>query len=127
MKSYKPTSPSRRSMTTQITAALSKCVRTEAWLTVRLKSRGGRNSQGRITMRHQGGGNKKLYRMVDFKQNLPPGNAIAKAVVETLEYDPYRTAFIALVKYDDGRHAYILAPEDLKVGDGDHDGGHGAD
>ncbi len=54
--------------------------------------------------------------MVDFKQNLPAGKTMAKAVVETLEYDPYRTAFIALVKYDDGRHSYILAPMDLKVG-----------
>jgi len=75
-----------------------------------LKSRGGRNSQGRITMRHQGGGNKKLYRIVDFKQGA------GKATVETLEYDPYRTAFIALVKRDDGSRAYILAPQDLKVG-----------
>jgi large subunit ribosomal protein L2 len=115
MKSYKPTSPSRRSMTTADYSTLSN-VRPKRGLTVRLKSRGGRNSQGRITMRHQGGGNKKLYRMVDFKQTLPVGKAIAKAVVETLEYDPYRTAFIALVKYEDGRHAYILAPMDLKVG-----------
>jgi large subunit ribosomal protein L2 len=81
-------------------------------LTTRLQSHGGRNSQGRITMRHQGGGNKKLYRMIDFKQN----RIDAKAVVETLEYDPYRTAFIALVKYNDGSYSYILAPEGLAVG-----------
>lgn len=63
-------------------------------------------------MRHQGGGNKKLYRIIDFKQN----RINAKATVETLEYDPYRTAFIARVKYEDGTRAYILAPQDLKVG-----------
>lgn len=111
MKSYKPTTPSRRSMTTSDYRGLSKAA---PWkpLVVRLKSHAGRNSQGRITMRHQGGGNKKLYRMVDFKQD----KLNAKAVVETLEYDPYRTAFIALVKYDDGTKSYILAPENLKVG-----------
>lgn len=78
----------------------------------KLKSRGGRNSQGRITMRHQGGGNKQLYRMVDFKQD----RLNAKSVVETIEYDPYRTAFIALIKFADGTRSYILAPEGLKVG-----------
>ena len=81
-------------------------------LTTRLKSRAGRNSQGRITMRHQGGGNKKLYRMVDFKQARRE-----PATVLTLEYDPYRTAFIALVEYPDKKKAYILAPHGLKVGD----------
>ena len=111
MKSYKPTSPSRRAMTNVDYGGLSKV---EPWkpLVTRLKSRGGRNSQGRITVRHQGGGNKKLYRIIDFKQNRMD----AKATVETLEYDPYRTAFIALVKYEDGTRAYILAPQDLAVG-----------
>lgn len=78
----------------------------------RLKTRAGRNSQGRITTRHQSGGHKKLYRMVDFKQekiNQP-------AKVETIEYDPYRTAFIALLKYSDGDRRYMLAPSDIKVG-----------
>jgi large subunit ribosomal protein L2 len=86
----------------------------EPWkpLVMRLKSRGGRNSQGRITVRHQGGGNKKLYRIIDFKQN----RMNEKATVETLEYDPYRTAFIALVKYEDGSRSYVLAPTDLAVG-----------
>jgi large subunit ribosomal protein L2 len=78
----------------------------------KLKARGGRNSQGRITTRHQGGGNKKMYRMIDFKQN----RLNSKAVVETLEYDPYRTAFIARVKYADGSRTYILVPEGLTVG-----------
>ncbi len=111
MKSYKPTTPSRRSMTSPDYTLLSGA---RPWkpLMKKLKARGGRNSQGRITMRHQGGGHKKLYRMIDFKQN----KMNAKGVVETLEYDPYRTAFIALVKYADGSRAYILAPEGMKVG-----------
>jgi large subunit ribosomal protein L2 len=111
MKSYKPTTPSRRSMTTPDYSGLSK-VRPWKPLVVRLKSHAGRNSQGRITMRHQGGGNLKLYRMVDFKQKRMD----AKAVVETIEYDPYRTAFIALVKYEDGSRSYVLAPVGLAVG-----------
>jgi len=78
----------------------------------RLKSHAGRNSRGRITTRHQGGGNKRLYREIDFKQN----RMNEKVLVETLEYDPYRTAFIALVKHIDGSRAYIIAPEGLKVG-----------
>lgn len=77
----------------------------------RLKNHAGRNSAGRITMRHQGGGHKKLYRVIDFKQQR-----MGKAVVETLEYDPYRTAFIALVKDEDGSRRYILAPHGLTVG-----------
>src|ERR1700683_3719111 len=106
MKSYKPTTPSRRSMTSSDYSGLSKVAPRKALL-VRLKSNAGRNSQGRITVRHQGGGNKKLYRMVDFKQN----RMNQKAIVQTLEYDPYRTAFIALVKYPDNAVSYILAPE----------------
>lgn len=82
-------------------------------LLVRLKSRAGRGTNGRITARHKGGGAKKLYRLVDFKQskrNVP-------ARVETIEYDPYRTAFIARIVYKDGERRYILAPRGLKVGD----------
>jgi large subunit ribosomal protein L2 len=81
-------------------------------LTKRLKSNAGRNNQGRITMRHQGGGNKRIYREIDFKQNkigIP-------AKVEAIEYDPYRTAFIARVIYADGDRRYILAPHGLAVG-----------
>lgn len=81
-------------------------------LTMRLRASSGRNSAGRITMRHQGGGNKKLYRIIDFKQN----RIGARSIVETLEYDPYRTAFIALVKDEQGKKSYILAPEGLTVG-----------
>lgn len=82
-------------------------------LTMNVPARGGRNSFGRITTRHQGSGNKKTYRMVDFRQAKMdiPGR------VETLEYDPYRTAFIARVVYNDGERVYMLAPKDLKVGD----------
>lgn len=112
IKSYKPTSASRRGMTTSDYSTLTKGAKPYRPLVKRLRSNSGRNSQGRITVRHQGGGNKKLYRMIDFKQN----RLNQKAVVETLEYDPYRTAFIALVKYADGTKAYILAPETLKVG-----------
>ncbi len=113
MKSYRPTSASRRNMTSSDYSTLTKGARPHKRLLVRLKANAGRNAQGRITVRHQGGGNKKLYRVIDFKQN----RMNQKATVETLEYDPYRTAFIALVKYEDGSVAYILAPEKLKAGD----------
>lgn len=110
MKSYKPTTPSRRSMTVSDYSVLSKVAPWKPLLT-NVHDRAGRNSQGRITMRHQGGGNKRRYRMIDFKQNR-----MEKAVVETLEYDPYRTAFIALVKYPDGKRSYILGWEGLATG-----------
>ena len=111
MKRYNPTSPSRRSLTVVSYKELSR-VKPEKRLMRRLKSHAGRNSQGRITVRHQGGGNKILYRTVDFMQNKigVPGR------VETVEYDPYRTAFIALVVYRDGDRRYILAPQGLAVG-----------
>src|SRR6266404_1868238 len=110
MKSYKPTSPSRRSMTNVDYTVLSK-VEPHKPLLVRLPSNSGRNSQGRITMRHQGGGNKQMYRMIDFRQtefmDMP-------AKVETLEYDPYRTAFIAKIRYEkNGALRYVLAPQGL--------------
>ncbi|MEW6617263.1 MAG: 50S ribosomal protein L2 [Patescibacteria group bacterium] len=112
MKQYNPTTPSRRHYTsvdyrTNITAK-----KPFKKLTEKLKQNAGRNNQGRITTRHQGGGNKLVYRKVDFKQNKigVPG------VVETIEYDPYRTAFIALIKYKDGERRYILASHGLKVG-----------
>jgi len=82
-------------------------------LTTKLKESAGRNNQGRITMRHQGGGNKRVYRVIDFKQN----KIDIPARVETIEYDPYRTAFIALVVYKDGERRYHLASKDLKAGD----------
>ncbi len=111
MKSYKPTTPSRRSMTNVDYGGLTTKNPHKA-LTMRLKSHSGRNSQGRITVRHQGGGNKRLYRMVDFIQN----RVGAEAKVLTLEYDPYRTAFISLISYPDGTKSYILAPQGIAVG-----------
>jgi large subunit ribosomal protein L2 len=113
MKSFNPTSASRRNMTSSDYSTLTKGARPHKRLVARLKSSAGRNSQGRITVRHQGGGNKKLYRVIDFKQDRM--NQAAK--VQTLEYDPYRTAFIALVKYADGTISYVLAPEKLIAGD----------
>ncbi|MBI4991930.1 MAG: 50S ribosomal protein L2 [Candidatus Harrisonbacteria bacterium] len=112
MKQYKPTSPARRQMTSVDYGAVTA---TEPYkpLTAKLSDKAGRNHHGRITTRHQGSGNRKLYRLVDFKQdklNIP-------GKVETIEYDPYRTAFIALVVYKDGERRYILAPKDLKVSD----------
>jgi len=100
-------------MTSSDYSTLTKGARPYKPLLAKVKASSGRNSQGRITVRHQGGGNKKRYRVIDFKQN----RMNQKAVVETLEYDPYRTAFIALVKYADGSRAYILAAEKMRVGD----------
>lgn len=99
-------------MTTVSYDALTK-TKPEKSLLRRLKSHAGRNSQGRITVRHQGGGNKRMYRIVDFKQNR--FNEPVK--VKSIEYDPYRTAFIAKVEYPGGKLSYVLAPHGLKVGD----------
>ena len=112
LKKYKPITPSLRGLVTVDRSGLWKG-RSLKSLTQSFGSTGGRNSYGRITVRHKGGGHKRLYRMVDFKRlkhNIP-------AFVERLEYDPNRSAFIALVKYEDGEYSYILAPEGLKVGD----------
>ena len=112
IKSYNPTTPSRRHMTVIDTASLSK-VAPEKSLLKGKKSTGGRNNQGRITTRFRGAGNKRSYRMVDFYRNKD--GIIAN--VATIEYDPNRTANIALINYADGEKAYILAPVGLKVGD----------
>jgi large subunit ribosomal protein L2 len=112
IKVKKPVTPGQRGMTVVDYSVLSK-TRPEKSLLVSLKKHAGRNNQGRITTRHQGGGHKKLYRLVDFKQD----KFNMEGVVETLEYDPYRTAFIAKIKYPDGERRYILAPEGLKIGD----------
>ena len=112
IKSYKPTTPARRFMTVTDFSGLSK-VDPEKSLLVSLKKNAGRNSYGRITVRHRGGGNKRKYRIIDFKrkkEDIP-------ATVLTLEYDPNRSAFIALIQYEDGEKSYILAPAGLKVGD----------
>ena len=112
IKTYKPTSPSRRNMTVTDYSCLSK-VKPEKSLTEPLQRQCGRNCYGRITVRHQGGGNRRKYRIIDFKRNKDGMNA----TVKTLEYDPNRSAFIALVEYEDGEKRYILAPDQLKVGD----------
>ena len=112
MKSFKPTTPSRRQMTVVDYGVLSDVKPFKA-LTKKVKQCAGRNSSGRITMRHQGGGNKKTYRIVDFKQN----KLDIPAKVETIEYDPYRTSFIALALYADGERRYIIASKGMKVGD----------
>ena len=112
IKKFKPTSAGRRQMTvsdfSEITAA-----KPEKSLVVPYKKNAGRNAQGRITVRHQGGGHKRQYRIIDFKRlkdNIP-------AKVATIEYDPNRTARIALLNYADGEKRYIIAPNGLKVGD----------
>ena len=112
IKVYKPTSNSRRNMSVTDYSVLSK-VEPEKSLLAPLKKNSGRNSYGRITVRHRGGGNRRKYRIIDFKRQKfdVPGK------VMTLEYDPNRSAFIALVQYEDGEKAYIIAPEGLKVGD----------
>ncbi len=112
MKKYSPTSPSRRAMTTVDYGVLSGAKPIKKLLK-NLKSHSGRNNQGKVTMRHQGGGVKQLYRMVDFKQNKL--NVPAK--IEGLEYDPYRTSFIARLLYKDGERSYILASKNMKAGD----------
>lgn len=112
IKTYKPTTAGRRTMTTTDYSGLSK-VAPERSLLEPLKKKSGRNSYGRITVRHRGGGNRRKYRVIDFKRNK---NDIP-ATVLTLEYDPNRSAHIALVQYEDGEKRYILAPNGLKVGD----------
>ena len=112
IKTFKPTTPSRRQMTVTDYRGLSK-VKPEKSLLEPLKKNAGRNSYGRITVRHHGGGNKQKYRIIDFKReklDMP-------ATVLTIEYDPNRTAHIALVRYEDGEKRYILAPYGLNVGD----------
>ena len=112
IKFYKPTTPGRRNMTTMDYSGLSK-VSPERSLLEPIKKNAGRNSYGRITVRHRGGGNRRKYRVIDFKRERFGVNA----TVQTLEYDPNRSAFIALVQYEDGEKRYIIAPQDLKVGD----------
>ncbi|MGN0171666.1 MAG: 50S ribosomal protein L2 [Acutalibacteraceae bacterium] len=110
--SYKPTTPGRRGMTTLDYSGLSKTGPEKSLLAPKAK-KAGRNSYGRITVRHRGGGNRQKYRIIDFKRN----KADMPATVLTLEYDPNRSAHIALVQYEDGEKRYIIAPVGLKVGD----------
>lgn len=113
IKTYRPTTPSRRHMTVSGFDGVDKHAQPEKSLVEVLKKHSGRNSYGRITVRHKGGGNRKKYRIIDFKRNKP-GMA---AEVLRLEYDPNRSAFIALLQYEDGDKRYILAPVGLKSGD----------
>ena len=108
---YKPTSPGRRNMSVLTFEEITKKT-PEKSLTAVLKKKSGRNNNGRITVRHQGGGNKRKYRIIDFKRN----KVDAPATVLAIEYDPNRSANIALIQYEDGEKAYIIAPVDLKVG-----------
>lgn len=112
IKSYKPTSPGRRGMSAPTFEEVTRS-EPERSLLAPLRKHAGRNGQGRVTVRHRGGGAKRAYRIIDFKRNKLgiPGK------VESIEYDPNRTAYIALVQYVDGEKRYILAPNGLKVGD----------
>jgi large subunit ribosomal protein L2 len=112
LKTFNPTSPSRRNLVQVDRSDLHKG-RPEKSLTEGLSKKGGRNNTGRITMRRQGGGHKRLYRMVDFKRSKKD----MSANVLRIEYDPNRTSYIALIQYKDGKKAYILAPQRLAAGD----------
>jgi len=112
LKQYKPTTPGRRGLVLVDRSDLYKG-KPEKGLTEGLRKNGGRNNTGRITARRIGGGHKRRYRMIDFKRN----KFDQVATVERLEYDPNRTAFIALVSYEDGEKAYIIAPQRMAVGD----------
>lgn len=112
LKTYKPTTPGQRQLVTVDRSELWKG-KPEASLTEGLRKKGGRNNLGRITVRFRGGGHKRRYRLVDFKRN----KFDVSATVLRLEYDPNRTAFIALIEYADGVKSYILAPQRLSVGD----------
>ena len=113
IKSFKPYTPSRRNMTVSAFDGVDKKAKPERSLLETIKKNGGRNSYGKITVRHHGGGNKRKYRIIDFRRD----KLEMPAVVQRLEYDPNRSAFIALVKYEDGELRYILAPVGLKPGD----------
>ena len=113
IKTFKPYTPARRNMTVSAFEGVDKKARPERSLTETLKKHAGRNSYGHITVRHHGGGNKRKYRIIDFKRqklDMP-------ATVQRIEYDPNRSAYIALVKYEDETLSYILAPNGLKAGD----------
>ena len=112
IKKYNPTSPARRFMTVSDFAEITK-KSPERSLLAKKDKHAGRNSYGRITVRHRGGGNRRKYRIIDFKRNKDG----MPATVIGVEYDPNRSANIALIQYEDGEKAYIIAPEGLKVGD----------
>ncbi len=112
IKTYKPTTNGRRGMSVIVNDEITKTT-PEKSLVVTLKKNGGRNNQGKVTVRHRGGGEKRKYRIIDFKRNK---DGIV-ATVNAIEYDPNRTANIALITYTDGEKSYIIAPKGLQVGD----------
>ena len=112
IKQFKPVTPSRRGMTVSTFEEITK-TKPERSLTTSLKKNAGRNSYGRITVRHQGGGSRRKYRIIDFKRRKDD----VPATVIAIEYDPNRSANIALIQYEDGEKSYILAPNGLKVND----------
>src|SRR5207244_4856257 len=112
IRQYRPTSPGRRGMSVSTFEEITK-TKPEKSLVVKLKKHAGRNNQGKITTRHRGGGAKRAYRLIDFKRN----KLGVPAKVAAIEYDPNRSARIALLHYLDGEKRYILAPVGLKVGD----------
>ena len=111
IRNYKPTTPGRRKMSALVNEEITTST-PEKSLTVTLKKNSGRNNQGKITVRHQGGGVKRKYRIIDFKRN----KVNVPGTVATIEYDPNRTANIALINYADGEKRYIIAPKGLEVG-----------
>ena len=113
IKTFKPYTPARRNMTVSGFDGVDKKARPERSLTETLKKHAGRNSYGHITVRHHGGGNKRKYRIIDFKRQKTD----MPATVQRIEYDPNRSAYIALIKYEDNTLSYILAPYGLKAGD----------
>ena len=113
IKTFKPYTPARRNMTVSGFDGVDKKAKPERSLVETLKKNAGRNSYGHITVRHRGGGNKRKYRIIDFKRQKQD----CPATVERIEYDPNRSAYIALIKYEDGTLSYILAPYGLKAGD----------
>ena len=113
INTFKPYTPARRNMTVSAFDGVDKKAKPERSLVETLKKNAGRNSYGHITVRHRGGGNKRKYRVIDFKRQ----KLDMAATVQRIEYDPNRSAFIALIKYEDGTLSYILAPYGLKTGD----------
>ncbi|MFQ9209708.1 MAG: 50S ribosomal protein L2, partial [Clostridium fessum] len=112
IKSYSPYTPSRRHMTGSDFSEITKSTPEKSLVVALGKKNAGRNNQGKITVRHRGGGSRRKYRIIDFKRRKDD----IPATVVAIEYDPNRTANIALICYADGEKAYILAPEGLKVG-----------
>ena len=117
-KTYKPTTPSRRNMVTPSFAEITKKKPEKNLVTV-LKKNAGRNNTGRITVRHHGGGNRQKYRIIDFKRNADVTNKVI-----AIEYDPNRTAYIALLEDENAKRSYVIAPNGLSVGDVLYSGEH---